>query len=66
VASPLVTREVTAFDTRTRVVLTASRDGFFNPCNPKARHCYIPEFSQLQKISAHSLYPRFVIKKLKS
>jgi hypothetical protein len=44
VASPLVTRvvtdchslvtrgetrEVTAFDTRTRVVLTASRDGFF-------------------------------------
>jgi hypothetical protein len=31
---------VTAFDTRTRVVLTASRDGFFNPCNPKARHCY--------------------------
>jgi hypothetical protein len=36
----LVTREVTAFDTRTRVVLTASRYGFFNPCNPKSRHCY--------------------------
>jgi hypothetical protein len=33
-------REVTAFDTRTHVVLTASRDGFFNPCNPKSRHCY--------------------------
>jgi hypothetical protein len=24
----------------TRVVLTASRDRFFNPCNPKYRHCY--------------------------
>jgi hypothetical protein len=22
------------------LVLTASRDGFFNPCNPKSRHCY--------------------------
>jgi hypothetical protein len=22
--------------------LTASRDRFFNPCNPKSRHCYNP------------------------
>jgi hypothetical protein len=22
------------------VLLTASRDRFFNPCNPKSRHCY--------------------------
>jgi hypothetical protein len=27
----------------TRVVLTASRDRFFNPCNPKYRHCYNAE-----------------------
>jgi hypothetical protein len=39
----LVTREVTAFDTRTRVGFTASRDRFFNPCNPKSRHCYNPK-----------------------
>jgi hypothetical protein len=52
VASPLVTRVVTAFDTRDSccdslwhswlVLLTASRDRFFNPCNPKSRHCYNP------------------------
>jgi hypothetical protein len=57
VASPLVTREVTAFDTGTRVVLTASRDGFFNPCNPKAWHCYIASFFRLKAGSLFEVFP---------